>query len=79
LPTLDATLGGAELEPTAGVKALPLSFATRLGDLLFISGIPGFDPNGALPMSSNISACWMSQTQRSANSSRSMCCHADRD
>jgi 2-iminobutanoate/2-iminopropanoate deaminase len=32
-----------------GVKAPPLSFATRVGDLLFISGIPGFDDNGALP------------------------------
>jgi 2-iminobutanoate/2-iminopropanoate deaminase len=29
--------------PPAGVKAPPLSFATRVGDLLFISGIPGFD------------------------------------
>ena len=32
-----------------GIKAPPLSFATRVGDLLFISGIPGFDANGALP------------------------------
>lgn len=31
------------------VKAPPLSFATRTGDLLFVSGIPGFDANGALP------------------------------
>jgi enamine deaminase RidA (YjgF/YER057c/UK114 family) len=31
------------------VKAPPLSFATRVGDLLFISGIPGFDGNGDLP------------------------------
>jgi 2-iminobutanoate/2-iminopropanoate deaminase len=31
------------------IKAPPLSFATRVGDLLFISGIPGFDENGALP------------------------------
>src|SRR6476646_9657455 len=31
------------------VKAPPLSFATRVGDLLFVSGIPGFDANGALP------------------------------
>src|SRR6516165_1947038 len=30
------------------IKAPPLSFATRVGDLLFISGIPGFDANGAL-------------------------------
>jgi len=35
--------------PPPGVKAPPLSFATRVGDLLFISGIPGFDPNGELP------------------------------
>jgi len=35
--------------PPAGVKAPPLSFAARTGDLLFISGIPGFDANGALP------------------------------
>ena len=27
----------------------PLSFATRTGDLLFVSGIPSFDENGALP------------------------------
>jgi 2-iminobutanoate/2-iminopropanoate deaminase len=32
-----------------GVKAPPLSFAARVGDLLFISGIPGFDDKGALP------------------------------
>lgn len=32
-----------------GIKAPPLSFATRTGDLLFISGIPGFDAYGALP------------------------------
>ena len=35
--------------PPAGIKAPPLSFATRTGDLLFISGIPGFDEKGALP------------------------------
>jgi 2-iminobutanoate/2-iminopropanoate deaminase len=35
--------------PPAGVKAPPLSFAARTGDLLFISGIPGFDDKGALP------------------------------
>jgi 2-iminobutanoate/2-iminopropanoate deaminase len=33
----------------SGIKAPPLSFATRVGDLLFISGIPGFDDNGKLP------------------------------
>ena len=35
--------------PPTGIKAPPLSFATRVGDLLFISGIPGFDENGKLP------------------------------
>jgi len=35
--------------PPAGIKAPPLSFAARTGDLLFISGIPGFDANGLLP------------------------------
>ncbi len=35
--------------PPPGVKAPPLSFATRIGDLLFISGIPGFDENRGLP------------------------------
>ena len=34
--------------PPAGIKAPPLSFATRVGDLLFVSGIPGFDDDGAL-------------------------------
>jgi len=33
--------------PPPGIKAPPLSFATRVGDLLF--GIPGFDANGELP------------------------------
>jgi 2-iminobutanoate/2-iminopropanoate deaminase len=37
--------------PPANIKAPPLSFATRTGDLLFISGIPGYDDNGALPES----------------------------
>ena len=35
--------------PPPGIKTPPLSFATRVGDLLFISGIPGFDAQGALP------------------------------
>ena len=35
--------------PPAGVKSPPLSFAARVGDLLFISGIPGFDEKGELP------------------------------
>src|SRR5215475_1382006 len=33
----------------AGIKTPPLSFAARTGDLLFISGIPGFDAQGILP------------------------------
>jgi enamine deaminase RidA (YjgF/YER057c/UK114 family) len=35
--------------PPPGIKAPPLSFAARTGDLLFVSGIPGFDEAGALP------------------------------
>jgi 2-iminobutanoate/2-iminopropanoate deaminase len=35
--------------PPPGTRAPPLSFATRVGDLLFISGIPGFDANRELP------------------------------
>src|ERR1700742_950678 len=35
--------------PPAGIKSPPLSFAARVGDLLFVSGIPGFDDQGALP------------------------------
>jgi 2-iminobutanoate/2-iminopropanoate deaminase len=34
--------------PPAGITSPPLSFAARTGDLLFVSGIPGFDDNGAL-------------------------------
>jgi enamine deaminase RidA (YjgF/YER057c/UK114 family) len=37
--------------PPAGIKAPPLSFATRTGDLIFMSGIPGFDEHGSLPES----------------------------
>ena len=33
----------------AGLTTPPLSFAVRTGDLLFVSGIPGFDENGKLP------------------------------
>jgi hypothetical protein len=33
--------------PPPHVKAPPLSFATRAGDLLFVSGIPGFDALGS--------------------------------
>jgi 2-iminobutanoate/2-iminopropanoate deaminase len=35
--------------PPAGIKSPPLSFATRTGELVFVSGIPGFDDKGALP------------------------------
>jgi 2-iminobutanoate/2-iminopropanoate deaminase len=35
--------------PPPYVKSPPLSFAARVGDLLFISGIPGFDDEGGLP------------------------------
>ena len=35
--------------PPPGIKVPPLSFAARTGDLVFVSGIPGFDDNGALP------------------------------
>ncbi len=34
--------------PPPGVKAPPLSYAAKVGDLLFVSGIPGFDDNGKL-------------------------------
>jgi 2-iminobutanoate/2-iminopropanoate deaminase len=34
--------------PPADIKAPPLSFATRVGDLLFVSGMPGFDEKGGL-------------------------------
>jgi 2-iminobutanoate/2-iminopropanoate deaminase len=35
--------------PPPHIKSPPLSFAARVGDLLFVSGIPGFDASGALP------------------------------
>ncbi|MBB1093984.1 RidA family protein [Rhodopseudomonas pseudopalustris] len=35
--------------PPAHIQAPPLSFAARTGDLLFISGIPGYDDNRQLP------------------------------
>jgi 2-iminobutanoate/2-iminopropanoate deaminase len=35
--------------PPSHIKSPPLSFAARVGDLLFVSGIPGFDETGALP------------------------------
>lgn len=36
------------IPPPPGIKAPPLSYATRVGDLLFVSGIPGFDDSGKL-------------------------------
>ena len=70
--------------PPPGLKAPPLSFATRVGDLLFVSGIPGFDDSGALPDSfeaqfglviRNISRVLSEAGARtSATSSRSTCC-----
>jgi 2-iminobutanoate/2-iminopropanoate deaminase len=33
----------------AGLAMPPLSVAARVGDLLFVSGTPGFDDKGALP------------------------------
>jgi len=35
--------------PPPHIKSPPLSFATRVGDLLFVSSIPGYDDSGALP------------------------------
>jgi 2-iminobutanoate/2-iminopropanoate deaminase len=34
--------------PPPNIKTPPLSYATRVGDLVFVSGIPGFDDNGRL-------------------------------
>ena len=45
----EARHGHQAFPPPPGIKAPPLSFAARTGDLLFISGIPGFDAQGALP------------------------------
>lgn len=35
--------------PPAGTRSPPLSSAARVGDLLFVSGMPGYDAAGALP------------------------------
>jgi len=35
--------------PPSHIKAPPLSFAAKVGELLFVSGIPGFDDDGGLP------------------------------
>src|SRR5260370_25780898 len=49
------TTGGPPMAPIkhfaapAGLTTPPLSFAARTGDLLFVSGIPGFDADGAIP------------------------------
>ena len=37
------------IPPPPNINSPPLSFATKVGDLVFVSGIPGFDANGALP------------------------------
>jgi 2-iminobutanoate/2-iminopropanoate deaminase len=39
----------SHVSPPPGIKSPPLSFGARTGDLLFVSGIPGFDASGALP------------------------------
>ena len=66
-----------------GIKAPPLSFAARSGDLLFISGIPGFDAKATCPTRSRRSSPMSSPTSsassmrpaaRCATSSRSTCC-----
>src|SRR5688572_3429476 len=43
------TMATKHFPPPSGIKSPPLSFAARTGDLLFISGIPGFDAQGNLP------------------------------
>src|SRR5258708_13315351 len=51
------TTGGPPMAPIkhfaapAGLTTPPLSFAVRTGALLFVSAIPGFDPDGAIPAS----------------------------
>ncbi len=39
----------SHIPPPPGIKAPPLSYAAKVGDLLFVSGIPGFDDSGKLP------------------------------
>ena len=67
----------------AGLTTPPLSFAVRTGDLLFVSGIPGFDADGTIPDGFEAqfgfvvrlsSACSRKPARPSAISSRSMCC-----
>lgn len=36
------------LPPPPNINTPPLSYATKVGDLLFVSGIPGFDDDGKL-------------------------------
>ena len=43
------TMPTKHFPPPPGIKSPPLSFAARTGDLVFISGIPGFDAQGNLP------------------------------
>jgi hypothetical protein len=49
VPRSNQRISHAHQHPPARIKAPPLSFAGRVGDMLFISGIPGFDENRALP------------------------------
>lgn len=37
------------IKPPAGLVTPPFSFAARVGQQLFISGIPGFDETGTIP------------------------------
>jgi enamine deaminase RidA (YjgF/YER057c/UK114 family) len=39
-----------DFAPPAGLTTPPLSFATRVGELLFVSGIPGFDADAKFRM-----------------------------
>jgi enamine deaminase RidA (YjgF/YER057c/UK114 family) len=67
----------------AGMTTPPLSFAARTGDLLFVSGIPGFDENNKLPDDfeaqfglwfATSSACSVTPARAFAIWSRSTCC-----
>ena len=37
------------IAPPSGFKSPPLSFATKVDDTIYVSGIPGFDEEGKLP------------------------------
>lgn len=69
--------------PPANIKAPPLSYATKVGDLLFVSGIPGFDGNGKLSddfatqfgfVAATIKRVLSEPAPTSRISSRSTCC-----